>query len=407
MASAPCHVIDWLHDAGRRSSTAGSWSGWSRAPTGTPRSSARRCWACAGYPGLHPQGRDRRQLYRLRASACSTAADRIYPQFATHNAHTVAAVLEHGRQPRAASSSSACTAWASALTKTSSRPSAGTRCRIYAPVGAHKDLLAYLVRRLLENGANSSFVHQIADRDVPLDELIADPVEPAAAASSRKPPSGDPAAAATLRAGAAELRRHRPHRPRRQLRRLERRSPMPPDQPRPRRPASAAPGRRRARRPQPGRPSRRRRARSTSPTPPTADARHRAAPSPARRLGRTPVGRARRHPRARRRPLRGQRGRTLRALRPARPARPWPTRSPKCARRSTSCATTRPRRADCWPSRRAAGPTGEANRCRSPARRLRRHQPWNFPLAIFTGQIAAALVAGNTRARQARRSRPR
>ena len=50
-------------------------------------------------------------------------------------------------------------------------------CRIYAPVGTHETLLAYLVRRLLENGANSSFVNRVADRRVPVEELIADPVE--------------------------------------------------------------------------------------------------------------------------------------------------------------------------------------------------------------------------------------
>lgn len=95
--------------------------------------------------------------------------DRIYPQFATHNAHTVAAVLHlagelgvdamayefqrlHGMGERLHDI---------VLTDR------GTRCRIYAPVGAHRDLLAYLVRRLLENGANSSFVNQIVDEDVP------------------------------------------------------------------------------------------------------------------------------------------------------------------------------------------------------------------------------------------------
>ena len=94
---------------------------------------------------------------------------RIYPQFATHNAHTVAAVLHmaeemgvdamayefqrlHGMGERLHDI---------VLTEQ------GTRCRIYAPVGAHRDLLAYLVRRLLENGANSSFVNQIVDEDVP------------------------------------------------------------------------------------------------------------------------------------------------------------------------------------------------------------------------------------------------
>ena len=49
-------------------------------------------------------------------------------------------------------------------------------CRVYAPVGAHRDLLAYLVRRLLENGANSSFVHQLADESVGMDELLISPL---------------------------------------------------------------------------------------------------------------------------------------------------------------------------------------------------------------------------------------
>ncbi|MFX5622913.1 proline dehydrogenase family protein, partial [Acinetobacter baumannii] len=53
----------------------------------------------------------------------------------------------------------------------------GKACRIYAPVGSHQTLLAYLVRRLLENGANSSFVNQIVDEAVPLDRLVADPIE--------------------------------------------------------------------------------------------------------------------------------------------------------------------------------------------------------------------------------------
>jgi RHH-type proline utilization regulon transcriptional repressor/proline dehydrogenase/delta 1-pyrroline-5-carboxylate dehydrogenase len=62
-----------------------------------------------------------------------------------------------------------------------------TRCRIYAPVGAHRDLLAYLVRRLLENGANSSFVNQIVDKDVPPEEVAADPFAALARASLPNP----------------------------------------------------------------------------------------------------------------------------------------------------------------------------------------------------------------------------
>ena len=56
------------------------------------------------------------------------------------------------------------------------RERAASRCRIYAPVGAHRDLLAYLVRRLLENGANSSFVNQIVDKALAPEAIAADPV---------------------------------------------------------------------------------------------------------------------------------------------------------------------------------------------------------------------------------------
>src|SRR5204863_10223536 len=52
----------------------------------------------------------------------------------------------------------------------------GLPCRVYAPVGSHEDLLAYLVRRLLENGANTSFVNRIVDEAAPIEEIIADPV---------------------------------------------------------------------------------------------------------------------------------------------------------------------------------------------------------------------------------------
>ncbi|MGG6161835.1 proline dehydrogenase family protein, partial [Pantoea allii] len=65
----------------------------------------------------------------------------------------------------------------------------GYRCRIYAPVGGHRDLLAYLVRRLLENGANSSFVHQLADERLTDAELLPDPVEKIAAVGGERHPS--------------------------------------------------------------------------------------------------------------------------------------------------------------------------------------------------------------------------
>ena len=100
--------------------------------------------------------------------------DRIYPQFATHNAHTVAAVLDMATDKRAFEFQR--------LHGMGERlhdivlEGEATRCRIYAPVGAHRDLLAYLVRRLLENGANSSFVNQIVDASVPPEEVAACPL---------------------------------------------------------------------------------------------------------------------------------------------------------------------------------------------------------------------------------------
>jgi RHH-type proline utilization regulon transcriptional repressor/proline dehydrogenase/delta 1-pyrroline-5-carboxylate dehydrogenase len=99
--------------------------------------------------------------------------DRIYPQFATHNAHTVAAVLHMG-QDKETYEFQRLHGMGETLHNIVLKQHK-SRCRIYAPVGAHKDLLAYLVRRLLENGANSSFVNQIVDEDVAPEEVAADP----------------------------------------------------------------------------------------------------------------------------------------------------------------------------------------------------------------------------------------
>ncbi|CUH85244.1 bifunctional proline dehydrogenase/L-glutamate gamma-semialdehyde dehydrogenase PutA [Thalassovita mediterranea] len=101
--------------------------------------------------------------------------DRIYPQFATHNAHTVAAILELATDTNAFEFQRL-HGMGDSLHDIVLKQNA-TRCRIYAPVGAHRDLLAYLVRRLLENGANSSFVNQIVDESVAPDIVAADPFE--------------------------------------------------------------------------------------------------------------------------------------------------------------------------------------------------------------------------------------
>ena len=98
---------------------------------------------------------------------------RIYPQFATHNAHTVAAVLEMA-DDNGSFEFQRLHGMGEAL-HDQVMQGEGTRCRIYAPVGTHRDLLAYLVRRLLENGANSSFVNQIVSTSVSAQEICADP----------------------------------------------------------------------------------------------------------------------------------------------------------------------------------------------------------------------------------------
>ena len=101
-------------------------------------------------------------------------SDRLYPQFATHNAHTVAAVM-HMAGGRTGFEFQRLHGMGETLHE-SVREAYGTCCRIYAPVGVHHDLLAYLVRRLLENGANSSFVNQIVDESVTAEEIARDPV---------------------------------------------------------------------------------------------------------------------------------------------------------------------------------------------------------------------------------------
>lgn len=116
--------------------------------------------------------------YLANAKRLLGYAGRIYPQFATHNAHTVAAILELAAQMgvdhRAAFEFQRLHGMGERLHDIVLRDQK-SRCRIYAPVGAHRDLLAYLVRRLLENGANSSFVNQIVDEDVTPEEISADP----------------------------------------------------------------------------------------------------------------------------------------------------------------------------------------------------------------------------------------
>ncbi|KAA8998999.1 trifunctional transcriptional regulator/proline dehydrogenase/L-glutamate gamma-semialdehyde dehydrogenase [Affinibrenneria salicis] len=120
--------------------------------------------------------------YLACARKLLSAPNLIYPQFATHNAHTLAAIYHlAGNNYYPGQYEFQCLhgmgepLYEQVVGKVADgkldRP-----CRIYAPVGSHETLLAYLVRRLLENGANTSFVNRIADTALPLDELVADPV---------------------------------------------------------------------------------------------------------------------------------------------------------------------------------------------------------------------------------------
>lgn len=113
--------------------------------------------------------------YQACAKKLLSYRDSIYPQFATHNAYTVATIIEMAGElsgfefQRLHGMGDALYDLVVANEK--------IPCRIYAPVGEHADLLAYLVRRLLENGANSSFVNNIIDESIPVESLLQDPVE--------------------------------------------------------------------------------------------------------------------------------------------------------------------------------------------------------------------------------------
>ncbi len=162
----------------------------------------------AGYPVFtHKHHTD--IAYLACARALLAHKDVIYPQFATHNAGTMAAIVQMAREADAPFEMQRLHGMgagiyrefsryipAGAMTTTPPAPPAqagglitsGIPVRVYAPVGEHRDLLAYLVRRLLENGANSSFVHQLADESLGIDTLLASPLATHAQAPSQPMP---------------------------------------------------------------------------------------------------------------------------------------------------------------------------------------------------------------------------
>ncbi|MFZ5635079.1 MAG: bifunctional proline dehydrogenase/L-glutamate gamma-semialdehyde dehydrogenase PutA [Pseudomonadota bacterium] len=132
--------------------------------------------------------------YQACARRLLNATDAVYPMFATHNAQTIAAIH---RMAKTVLGDGAIVGAASKFefqklhgmgddlyAEVVPADRLNVPCRVYAPVGSHEDLLPYLVRRLLENGANSSFVNRITDESVAIDDLIRDPVETVSAFDS-------------------------------------------------------------------------------------------------------------------------------------------------------------------------------------------------------------------------------
>ena len=158
-------------------------------------------WAQEGGYSTYPVF-TRKSATDLSYQACAqhllAARDLLYPQFATHNAYSVATILElarasgrpggfefqrlHGMGEELYHQLAR-----QGLILTGDKGGVSPGCRIYAPVGEHADLLAYLVRRLLENGANTSFVNNLQNRSLPIDNLLQDPVEATSAVPASLP----------------------------------------------------------------------------------------------------------------------------------------------------------------------------------------------------------------------------
>ena len=319
--------------------------------------------------------------YLACARKLLAATDVVYPQFATHNAQTLATIYAMAGDFRPGQYEFQClhgmgeTLYEQVVGPTKlDRP-----CRIYAPVGTHETLLAYLVRRLLENGANTSFVNQIADKDVPIDRLVADPVSARRRTAARRhAASGDRRAARPVRPRAPELggprsvertaarcaRRHRDGRPGRAVAR----------------PAAAR--RRRA--------GRGKRARCAIPPISTTSWATSSRPDPRSSTRPAPT------------PSRGSATPQARAECLERVADRMEARMPHLiglivreAGKTFANAVGEVREAVDFLRYYASQVRGWSNDTHKPLGVVACISPWNFPLSIFTGQVAAALAAGN------------
>ena len=174
MASAPCR----RSNGSRRSATQGKHKLPVRLVKGAYWDTEIKRSQEAGYDG-YPVF-TRKVSTDISYLACArymlTRRDVFYPQFATHNAHSVAAVSVMAGNDRNFEFQRLHGMGQALYEQVVGRNRMNQPCRIYAPVGSHEDLLAYLVRRLLENGANTSFVNRLADDEAPIADIIADPV---------------------------------------------------------------------------------------------------------------------------------------------------------------------------------------------------------------------------------------
>ncbi len=169
------HVIDWLKDAARRAGRRVTV----RLVKGAYWDSEIKRAQVLGldsYP-VFTRKSHTDVSYLACAASLLRSGDRIFPQFATHNAHTASAIA-HMAGSNKAYEFQRLHGMSEGLHRELAE-TYGVMSRTYAPVGQHADLLPYLVRRLLENGANSSFVNQLLDLDIPVAEIVADPISKA------------------------------------------------------------------------------------------------------------------------------------------------------------------------------------------------------------------------------------
>jgi RHH-type proline utilization regulon transcriptional repressor/proline dehydrogenase/delta 1-pyrroline-5-carboxylate dehydrogenase len=177
------YVVDWLADLSRR----GRRRIMARLVKGAywdAEVKRAQVQGLSGYP-VFTRKCNTDVSYLACAARMLAAPEAFYGQFASHNAHTVATVIERAGDNRQFEFQRLHGMGEELFDEV---VRLGYACRVYAPVGSHEDLLPYLVRRLLENGANTSFVNRIADASVPAEAVVADPVTLAASHGFRPNP---------------------------------------------------------------------------------------------------------------------------------------------------------------------------------------------------------------------------